>query len=429
MDMKNIYYRIFLVVICSARLFYFHSFCMQTEVEECTTDIQNLSISDANRFPDDLIIEILFSRYLDKSIENLLRDLSNFGITCRRFKNIIYKLFPTRDEFRRVEDNINFNACTIVHLLAATDRAKSLDFIFRNLDRENVKKVVNECAWDNLCTPLHYASFYGHHNCVRILLRYGAGPNIYDGKSNTPLHYAAATGNFSLVELLCKKGAKINVKNCDGFTPLNFANNNIQIRQFLEEMGAIEGQGCTQQDERLIKHASSGNLDQVEQLLEDGANINAQDFNEFTALHLAIYHCQWEVAEKLIAYGANINAQDYDNQTPLLVAVEKCYLSIIKSCIANGGQVNARDRQGSTALHEATKEDCWELVELLLEAGAKNYLDLQNVYGWAPLHYSAGWKQDEIRKKLINEYGADASLRDKEGYSVWDIYNIMKANI
>lgn len=70
--------------------------------------------------------------------------------------------------------------------------------------------------WLSLCgrTPLFYASAYGHHQAVNLLLRAGANPNLREHRSDSlfevdfmPLHYAARRGDLETVRLLLNAGA------------------------------------------------------------------------------------------------------------------------------------------------------------------------------------------------------------------------------
>merc|ERR1719326_1280294 len=42
-------------------------------------------------------------------------------------------------------------------------------------------------------TPLQYASFMGHEECLKALLSAGANPNAQNATGMTPLHFAAAS--------------------------------------------------------------------------------------------------------------------------------------------------------------------------------------------------------------------------------------------
>ena len=55
-------------------------------------------------------------------------------------------------------------------------------------------------------------------------------------------------------------------------------------------------------------------------LLERGANINAVNEADFTALHGAAFRGLNEVIEFLVAHGANINARDFRGRTPYRLA-------------------------------------------------------------------------------------------------------------
>ena len=58
-------------------------------------------------------------------------------------------------------------------------------------------------------------------------------------------------------------------------------------------------------------------------LLENGAQVNAQDNNGATPLYYAAYNDASAIAQVLLANGAQVNAQDNNGATPLSVAMEK----------------------------------------------------------------------------------------------------------
>lgn len=76
---------------------------------------------------------------------------------------------------------------------------------------------IDEVAYDengNALRPLCLAAQDGSadaYDMVRALIqRYGADPNVQDGRGFTPLHYAASNGNLAVVEKLVLHGADVN---------------------------------------------------------------------------------------------------------------------------------------------------------------------------------------------------------------------------
>jgi hypothetical protein len=62
----------------------------------------------------------------------------------------------------------------------------------------------------------------GKINKVRLLLKYGANPNVTCGNDdNTPLHIAACQGPVSILELLLKSGANPNIWDASDQTPMH----------------------------------------------------------------------------------------------------------------------------------------------------------------------------------------------------------------
>jgi ankyrin repeat protein len=72
-------------------------------------------------------------------------------------------------------------------------------------------------------TPLHYAAWYNHLDCVGALVTYGDGCDVNARTKNgsTPMHFAARTGNYNVVQLLLSHAhIDIRAKDAEGKTPL-----------------------------------------------------------------------------------------------------------------------------------------------------------------------------------------------------------------
>ena len=73
-------------------------------------------------------------------------------------------------------------------------------------------------------------------------------------------------------------------------------------------------------NEQFISSAEAGDTEQVLQLLQDGADINATDKQGRTAVLAATYQNEVETVKALIQEGANINIQDNH--------LRQCYLKL-----------------------------------------------------------------------------------------------------
>ena len=73
-------------------------------------------------------------------------------------------------------------------------------------------------------TPLHRASFNGHHEVVRLLIDKGASVDAIDNGGWTPLHCAAYSSHLETARLLVHAGARdVRAKNQFGCTPSELA--------------------------------------------------------------------------------------------------------------------------------------------------------------------------------------------------------------
>ncbi|XP_039274455.1 uncharacterized protein LOC120348408 [Styela clava] len=69
-------------------------------------------------------------------------------------------------------------------------------------------------------TPLHWAAYKNRFECAKYLLESKATVNALSINTDQPLHFAAMRGSYECIELLLDYGADVTVKNCAGKTPL-----------------------------------------------------------------------------------------------------------------------------------------------------------------------------------------------------------------
>ncbi len=126
--------------------------------------------------------------------------------------------------------------------------------------------------------------------------------------------------------------------------------------------------------EKLLKAATNGNnedgIKNIINLVYSGADVNVQNKNGDTALHLATDNENTEIIKKLIEAGADVNVQNKNGDTALHLAIDNKNTEIIKKLIEAGADVNVQNKNGDTALHLATDNENTEIIKILIEAKA-----------------------------------------------------------
>lgn len=171
----------------------------------------------------------------------------------------------------------------------------------------------------------------------------------------------------------------------------------------------------------LVNAARSGEPDEVERLLDQGAPISGRQRDHLTPLHAAAQRGRRDVAELLIARGADVNAvSDDGGHTPLHKAAIVGHTQVAELLIANGAAVDARNSgwldSGCTALHMAAESGSKGMVELLLARGANIHATTDD--GSTPLHCAAS---DRDLAERLMAHGADPRARDSSGKQPWQI--------
>jgi ankyrin repeat protein len=80
-----------------------------------------------------------------------------------------------------------------------------------------------------------------------------------------------------------------------------------------------------------MRAASSGDVDTIRRLVDEGIEVNAQSPNGTTALMAAVKNGHMETALELVDLGADLRLQDIDGHTALDWAKQKNQVAIVRA--------------------------------------------------------------------------------------------------
>ncbi len=103
-------------------------------------------------------------------------------------------------------------------------------------------------------------------------------------------------------------------------------------------------------------------------LLGAGANIDVQDDNGMTPLHIAAERGDPRLVKLLLDAGADIEKNEKHGMTPLLKAASKGTAETVQAFIDAGADLTARDNGGSSALYCTVFDNHVDNARVLLEA-------------------------------------------------------------
>ncbi|OTA68784.1 ankyrin [Hypoxylon sp. EC38] len=160
------------------------------------------------------------------------------------------------------------------------------------------------------------------------------------------------------------------------------------------------------EDPPLHVAVNNGNLDIVNYLLENGADINAVNKHSQTPLHIATSSDAKgieKVIGTLINYGAELNFRDRHGWTPLMLAASKCRSNLVEALLSAGADPSVLSHRFENALSLSASYHCSEPSQIrtfvtLLTTG----LDPRQIdgYGVSTIQYAMG--EDLLASVILN---------------------------
>ncbi len=172
-------------------------------------------------------------------------------------------------------------------------------------------------------------------------------------------------------------------------------------------------------DAALLQAAEVGDANAVAIALRAGANIEARDAHDRTALLLAATYDQIPVANVLVAMGANPNALDDRHDTPWLVTGVTGSVAMLEALLPANPDLTIRNRFGGLSPIPASERGHIDYVRRVVLTGVD--LNHVNDLGWTALLEAVilgdgGPNHQEVVQILLAA-GADRDIADRAGVS------------
>lgn len=258
-------------------------------------------------------------------------------------------------------------------------------------------------------TPLIHAVNARDQGIVQLLLH---GKALIDATTWdwTPLHFAVDNGDRDMVELLLRNHADIEASCPRDFSPKIYTPS-ADLRKSVTVGSTAEVEPyCTP----LFRASINADDMMVELLLGRGADTEAKNSGQATALICAAEEQFEEIVELLLKNKASVNAKDQWEWTPLHRAqVKKENERVTRILLNYKAEVDARCGKQRTPLHWAAEWGNTLTVPILLAHKAD--IEAKDSAGRTPLHVAIDYRQTEM-VILLAERGADVSAQNNEGH-------------
>jgi ankyrin repeat protein len=227
-------------------------------------------------------------------------------------------------------------------------------------------------------TALSWAAARGDAEATKILLKFGADPNILSWKNQSPLHWAAQSLAGTCAEIcqaLLDSGADVNCVDDWKRTPLIYAS------------------------------ADQDDPHTLEPLFHSGANLDPRDCYGRTPLGYAAKMKRTRVLKLLLSQGADPYIPDSLGYTPLFEAVQQNHHQILRLLLRSGIVPISKTMNGRSIVHVAAICGDVETMQILASGEIKEpNVDTKDDDGLTPQDLFS--QRDDVSPELEDAFQA-----------------------
>lgn len=265
-----------------------------------------------------------------------------------------------------------------------------------------------------LDTPLTYAYREGKKSFFYFLLEQGLDINDPNSVGDTVLAMAAQNGNLDEMDTLIELGADVNAYRVNAPIEIAARQGNALVVQFLIDRGA-EINGPPTRGQALVEAVNGGHMDIVELLLQNGADVACRNITDESVVERV---AQSGAAKEMLLFFLSLaddNIQFKGGDTKLRMAIRHGFADLVREIVSrNPGCVETTLAAESLMLYAYTRGET-AIAELLIELGAPVNLFAED---GQPYLANLPWHEERQLFTILVEHGADVSLRNRYGRSL-----------
>ncbi|XP_035896413.1 uncharacterized protein LOC118505146 isoform X2 [Anopheles stephensi] len=283
------------------------------------------------------------------------------------------------------------------------------------------------------CTSLMYACQQGlTGDILKELRQKPSAVHRRDRSNKSALHYCSSAQDIAAAASVAMVAPElIESADEDGFTPLHLAviQGNLQLVNLLlangADVNALDNEGHS------VVHWATvcGEVEALRAVLAAGADVSTPDINGGSPLHYAAQMCganydgksarasaklALEILNTLLNHpDTSVEVEDKDGRQPLLWAASAGSAKAVLALIKAGAHVESADKDGLTALHCAASRGHTECIDTLINlCGA--HTDQIDSNGCTALHYAVTLGHADATSLLL-KLDADPNRQDRKG--------------